>query len=64
LHSTKWSNKEKKGRKVHFSKTKKKSKNNSMENSVGNEENGYPIPNCNETTINVSMSSVTPTQTP
>jgi hypothetical protein len=29
-------------------------KNNSIQNSVGNEENGYPIPDLNKTTINVT----------
>jgi hypothetical protein len=40
---------EKKGRKLHSSK-----KNNAMEDSVGNEENGYPDPDPNKTMINVS----------
>jgi hypothetical protein len=40
LHSTKWSDGKKK--KSHSS------KNNSIEDSVGNEENGYPVPDPNK----------------
>jgi hypothetical protein len=29
-------------------------KNNSIQDSVGNEENGYPVPNLNKITINVT----------
>jgi hypothetical protein len=29
-------------------------KNNSVQNSVGNEENGYPVPDLNKTMINVT----------
>jgi hypothetical protein len=48
LHSTKWSNGKKKGWKP------LSSKNNSIQNSVGNEENGYPVPDLNKTVINVT----------
>jgi hypothetical protein len=36
-------------------------KNNSMQDSVGNEENGYPVPDLNKTMINVIRIQVTPT---
>jgi hypothetical protein len=43
LHSTKWSDGEKKeGWKPHCE------KNNSIEDLVGNEENGYPVPDPNK----------------
>jgi hypothetical protein len=49
LHSTKWSNgKKKKGWKP------LSSKNNSIQDSVGNEENGYTVPDLNKTMINVT----------
>jgi hypothetical protein len=48
LHSSKWSNgKKKKGWKPLSSKI------NSIQDSVGNEENGYPVANLNKTMINV-----------
>jgi ElaB/YqjD/DUF883 family membrane-anchored ribosome-binding protein len=46
LHSTNWSNGEKKEWKLHSS------KNNSIEDLVGNEENGYPVLDSNKTVIN------------
>jgi hypothetical protein len=47
LHNTKWSNrKKKKGWKL------LSSKKNLIQNSEGNEENGYPVPNPNKTKIN------------
>jgi hypothetical protein len=50
LYSTKWSDGEKnKGRKVHSLK-----KNNSMQDLVESEENGYPVPDPNKIMINVS----------
>jgi hypothetical protein len=48
LHSTKWINRKKKEWKL------LSSKNNSIEDSVGNEENGYSVPNANKTMINVT----------
>jgi microcompartment protein CcmL/EutN len=49
LHGTKWSNgKKKKGWKP------LSSKNNSIEYLVGNEENGFPVPDPNKTMINVT----------
>jgi hypothetical protein len=49
LHSTKWSNgKKKKGWKPLSLKKK------SMQDSVGNEENGYPVSDSNKTIINVT----------
>jgi hypothetical protein len=46
LHSTKWNNGKKKGWKP-FS-----SKNNSLQDSVRNEENRYTVPGCNKIMIN------------
>jgi hypothetical protein len=48
LHGTKWSDGENKRWKL------PSSKNNSTEDSVGNEENGYPVPDLNKTMINVA----------
>jgi hypothetical protein len=55
LYSTKWRDgkKKKKGWKLHSSKKKKIP----IEESVGNEENGYPVPDPNKTTINISKAS-------
>jgi hypothetical protein len=36
-------------------------KNNSIQDSVGNEESGYPVPDPNKTLINVTKGPVTPT---
>jgi hypothetical protein len=49
LHSTKRSNEKKNRWKPHSS------KNNSIEDSVGNEENGYPVPDLNKAMINVTL---------
>jgi hypothetical protein len=50
LHSTKWSDgKKKKGRKLHFLRK------NSIQDSVGNEENGYPVPDPKKAMINVQQ---------
>jgi hypothetical protein len=49
LHSTKWSHGKKKGWKPYSL-----PKNNSIHNSVGNEENGYPVPDPNKTRIGVT----------
>jgi predicted RNA-binding protein len=48
LHSTKWSDGKKKGWKPLYSKK------NSIQDSVGNEENIYPVPDLNKTTINAT----------
>jgi hypothetical protein len=49
LHSNKWKKGEKKkALKLHCS------KNYSIEDLLGNEENGYQVPDCNKTTINVT----------
>jgi hypothetical protein len=53
LHSTKWSNGKKKGWKL-FSSKKRKKKDNSIQDSVRNEEKGYPVPDLNKTMINVT----------
>jgi hypothetical protein len=47
LHSTKWNNRKKKGWKP------LSSENNSIQDSVGNEENGYQVPDRTKTMINV-----------
>jgi hypothetical protein len=41
-----------------------KKKNNSMQDSVGNEENGHPVPDSNKTMIIVTRDPVTPTEKP
>jgi small-conductance mechanosensitive channel len=52
LHSTKWSNGKKKGwETTHLKK-------NSIQDSVGNEENGNPVPDPNKTMINVSKEPI------
>jgi hypothetical protein len=38
--------------------------NNSMEDLVGNEENGYPVPDPNKTMITISNEPVIPTKNP
>jgi hypothetical protein len=35
-----------------------KKNNNSLEDSVGNEENGYPVPDPNKTTINITKEPI------
>jgi hypothetical protein len=55
LYSTKWSDgKTKKGWKLYSSKKRK-----SIEDSVGIEENGYPVPDLKKTMINTLRSSMT-----
>jgi hypothetical protein len=56
LHSTKWSDREKKGWKP------LSSKNTSIQDSVRNEENGNPVPEPNSTMINTIKKPVTPTK--
>jgi hypothetical protein len=62
LHSTKWSNGDKKrGRTLHSSKNKKQKtktkqqqkQDSSMEDLVGNKENGHLFPDSNKTMINI-----------
>jgi hypothetical protein len=39
-------------------------KNNLMQDSEGKEENGYPVPDCNKTKINVVKNQIMPTEHP
>jgi hypothetical protein len=63
LHSTKWSDgKKRKDGNYSPQKTKQnKDKNNSIQESVGNEENGHPVSDFNKTMINVAKDPETPT---
>jgi uncharacterized protein (UPF0305 family) len=55
LHSTKWSaEKKKKGWKPLSSKKKNNNNNNSIQDLVGNEENGCPVPDVNKIMIDVT----------
>jgi hypothetical protein len=64
LHSTKWSNgkkkNKKKGERIQEEEEEEmetillKKKKNSIRDSEGNEENGYPVPDPNKTMINVT----------
>jgi hypothetical protein len=60
LHSTKWSNGKKKKVQKPFS-----PQNNLIQDSEGNEENGYPVPHSNKRKINDMMprNSATSTRT-